>query len=103
MLLYIPNSRLSSTRNAFVHSSVKLWNSLPFDVRSVNSLTSFKYKIKGHLYVTHNTKFIPRLYSLIPIGRAPIHHCRLRLGLSALNFHRFTYNLIDYKSCIHAL
>lgn len=98
-LLPIPFSRLSSTRNGFVHSTVKLWNSLPLDVRSVNSLNTFKLKVKSHLYRQLNPKFIPRLYSYTPLSKASVYHCRLRLGLSALNFHRFTYNFIDFKSC----
>lgn len=97
----IPFSRLSSTRNAFVHSTVKLWNSLPVNIRSVNSLNTFTLKLKAHLYRQYSGKFIPRLYSLAPLGKAPVYHCRLRLGLSALNFHRFTYNFVDDKSCLN--
>ena len=45
--LPIPFSRLSSTRNAFVHSTVNLWNTLPLDIRSVDSLNSFKAPMKA--------------------------------------------------------
>jgi len=98
-ILPTPFSRLSSTRNAFVHSTVKLWNALPLDIRSLDSLNTFKLKVKSRLYRQYSVHFIPRLYSFSPLGRAPVYHCRLRLGLSALNFHRFTYNFIDDKSC----
>jgi hypothetical protein len=94
-----PYSRLSSTRNGFVHSTVKLWNSLSDDIRLSDSLLSFKRKLFLKLYTQFNARFIPQLYSFLPMGNAPVYHCRLRLGLSALNFHRFTYNFIDDKSC----
>ena len=97
--LQVPFSRLSCTRNAFVHSTVKLWNSLELDVRSIDSLYSFKTKLKQLFHKEHNIKFIPTLYSRIPRGTASVYHCRLRLRLSALNFHRFTYNFIDNKAC----
>lgn len=95
----IPPSRLSSTRSAFVHSTIKLWNKLPLDIRIANSVGIFKNRVSSHLSCRYNSKFIPSLYSYSPVGKAPVHHCRLRLGLSALNFHRFTYNLIQHKSC----
>ena len=40
--LPIRYSRLSCTRNAFVHSTVKLWNNLSVDARSVESLPCLK-------------------------------------------------------------
>lgn len=97
--LPIPFSRLSSTRSAFVHSTVKLWNNLSPEIRSINSLFGFKRKVKVELYKQHNVKFIPSLYLFMPLGKASVYLCRLRLGLSALNSHRFTYNFIPDKSC----
>ena len=90
---------LSHVWVAHVHSSVKLWNSLPVELRSVYSLNIFGFKVKIRLYREFNVKFIPKLYSFTPLGKAPVHHCRLRLGLSALYFHRFTYNFIDINTC----
>ena len=63
------------------------------------SLNSFKLKVKAQLYRQFNSKCIPKLYSFSLPGRASVYHCRLRLRLSALNYHRFTYNFIDNKSC----
>lgn len=99
--LPIPYSRLSSTRSGFVHSTVKVWNSLSVDVRSASTLSGFKSKVKRELFKAHNVKFIPAMYMYMPLGKASVHLCRLRLGLSALNFHRFTYNFIPFKSCPH--
>jgi len=98
--LPIPYSRLSSTRNAFVHSTVRLWNNLSVDTRAGTSLSGFKRRVKLDLFKHHNVKFIPSLYSYMPLGKASVNLCRLRLGLSALNFHRFTYNFIPYKTCL---
>ena len=97
--LLIPYSRLSSTRSAFVHSTVKLWNSLDINIRSVDSLNLFKNKVANHCNRHFNPRFIPSLYLFNLPGTAAVHHCRIRLGLSALNFHRFKYNFIDDKAC----
>lgn len=97
--LPIPFSRLSSTRSAYIHSTVKLWNSLELPIRAAVSLNSFRSRVSLHCNKQFNHKFIPLLYSFIPNVEASVHHCRLRLGLSALNFHRYTYNFIDDKSC----
>ncbi len=97
--LPIPYSRLSSTRGGFVHSTTKLWNNLNADVRSIATLSGFKSKMKLSLFKQHNDSFLPTLYMLMPLCKASVYHCRLRLGLSALNYHRFTYNFIPYKSC----
>ena len=96
---YSAHTILTSTRNAYVHSTVNLWNSLSHELRSSDSLYNFKRNIKRLMYVTNHEKYNPMLYSLLPPGRATVYHCRLRLGLSALNLHRFTYNFIDIKSC----
>ena len=40
----------------------------------------------------------PNLYRFY-ISRASVHHCRLRLGLSALNSQRFQYGFISNMSC----
>ena len=98
-VLPIPYSRLSSTRSAFIHSTVKLWNNLDISIRSADTLNTFKNRVTTHCNKHFNPRFIPSLYSFYPTGTAPVHHCRLRLGLSALNFHRFTYNFIEDKAC----
>ena len=42
--------------------------------------------------------FHPNLYRFY-ISRASVHHCRLRLGLSARNSQRFQYGFISNMSC----
>lgn len=97
--LPIPYSRLSSTRNGFVHSTIKSWNSLPDEIRRIDSLTCFKHRLTYMLYKELNDKFIPKLYLYLPLGKPSVYHTRLRLGLSGLNAHRFKYNFINDKSC----
>lgn len=97
--LPVPYSRLSSTKNAFAHSAIKAWNSLPEPIRSCQLLCTFKQLLLSELYKQSNVKFLPKLYSFLPLGNATVYHCRLRLGLSALNSHRFSYNFIANKSC----
>ncbi len=70
-----PYSRLSSTRNSFVHSTVRLWNSLSVELRSVTSLSGFKSRVKDELYKHHNDKFFPSLYSYMPLGKAYVYLC----------------------------
>lgn len=97
--LPVPYSRLSSTKKAFAHSAIKSWNSLPVLVRSSQSLCTFKRLLFSNLHKQFSVQFIPQLYSFLPLGNPTVYHCRLRLGLSALNSHRFTYNFVANKSC----
>lgn len=98
--LPLPFSRLSSTRNAYIHSTVKLWNSLDESLRSSDSFSCFKKGIERHMYKKYNVTYLPYLYRLSPLGRYPVILSRLRMGLSALNSHRFKYNFIGDKSCV---
>lgn len=94
-----PFCRLTSTQRGFAYSTINLWNSLDIGIRQCGSVGAFKRKIELLLFKEYNAKFLPRLYSLVPQSSASIQHCRLRLGLSGLNYHRFTYNFIPDKSC----
>ena len=50
VLLDVPKSRSCIGSRAFVFSAPKLWNSLPFDICTCVSLTSFKLKLKTYLF-----------------------------------------------------
>ena len=83
------------SRNSFVPSSNKAWNNLPVGIRGATSFYIFKSCI-----VNMNKKvdmFHPNLYRFY-ISRASVHHCRLRLGLSALNSQHFQYGFISNMS-----
>ena len=44
--LLIPYCRTSTVYNSFFPSAARLWNSLPPDVKSINSLSRFKFKVR---------------------------------------------------------
>ena len=41
--------RLTSTQHSFTHNGPKIWNELPYDIRSIDSLRLFKKKLKQFL------------------------------------------------------
>ena len=90
---HIPNihTRLVSSGRSYFPSTIKLWNRLPATTVTAPTFKIFKKLIIGP---SGRTK-----YNTMCIGRAGIWLSRLRMGLSALSQHRFTYNLIDDASC----
>ena len=91
-----PASRLSSKRKLFVASTIRHWNSLSEPFRSAGTLSHFKILL--HNKTGSSSPFLPKFYKYM-LGKSAINHSHLRLGLSALNFHRFKYNLINGMSC----
>ncbi|KAF7642062.1 hypothetical protein LDENG_00265250 [Lucifuga dentata] len=52
MLLVIPRSRLKLMGDrAFAVAPPKLWSSLPFHIRTVPALMSFKLRLKTYLFL----------------------------------------------------
>ena len=49
-LLQIPLSKKSWGERAFAHAGPALWNSLPQELKDLNSSTSFKCNLKTHLF-----------------------------------------------------
>jgi hypothetical protein len=91
----IPKARTSMYKNSYIPSSTKSWNELPVTTRNTVSLDSFKKKLK--LNINHINLDYYKQYKKKP----GIWLARLRMGLSALNAHRFTYNFIETPSCDH--
>ena len=91
--LRLPNNRLQSSNNSFFPATAKVWNNLPPPVKNLPTVSSFKNKISIHLPKNP--------YHTLCSGKQGIWLCRLRLGLSALNYHRFTYNLTSNPFCPH--
>ena len=88
--------RLSCVRNLFLFSPMRLWNAMNPALRTSSSIEHFKLNLKKqHL---RTTPFFPHLYSRF-ISKAAVNHTRIRLGLSAINFQRFQYNVVDNMSC----
>ncbi len=50
-LLTLPNINLSTVgARTFYYVAPKLWNSLPFHIRMLDSITKFKTAVKTHLF-----------------------------------------------------
>ena len=45
-----PLSRLRATAGAFSHTAPKIWNTLPYSLRSISRLDVFKKALKTHLF-----------------------------------------------------
>ena len=84
-------SRLSNSIKSFFPSTTRLWNNLPLTTQNAISLNTFKVLIRGQ------NKGNP--YHRSCSGKPGIWLTRLRLGLSALNSHRFLFNFIDSPKC----
>ena len=89
-------AKLSNTRNSFVPSSIKAWNNLPVGILGATSFYIFKSCIVNMNKIID--MFHTNLYRFY-ISRATVHHCRLRMGLSALDSQRFQYGFISNMSC----
>jgi hypothetical protein len=90
-----PYARLTMSRNSFFPSTTRLWNNLPSKSKTALTTIAFKKSLKTPYSNTKNsyfTKCYGQIGNLIT---------RLRLGLSALNSHRFKYNFIESPYCNH--
>ena len=79
---------------SFLPSSVRLWNDLPKEIRTSQTVDTFKTKLSAHLKFRQS--YIP--YLICP-NRNYIQISRMRMGLSALNAHRRKYHFIENSSC----
>ena len=90
--LRLPHNRLQSTNNSFFPSTAKVWNVLSPPIKNSTTVNIFKSKIQPN-----PPKVNP--YHRLCSGKEGAWLCRIRLGLSGLNFHRFTYHLIEDPYC----
>jgi hypothetical protein len=72
--------------------ATRLWNNLDKETKDSSTLPIFKHKLQKSSYK-------PKIYNRKCTGKHGNWITRLRLGLSALNCHRFTYNFIDNPYC----
>ena len=79
---------------SFLPSTIKLWNNLPRDIRSSDSLDTFKQKLSAHL----NMANVYKPYLFCP-NKSFVQIARLRMGLSALNAHRRKVHFIANALC----
>jgi ribonuclease P/MRP protein subunit RPP40 len=80
-------TRLSSSYNSFFPSTTRL----PLTLKNLPTFKSFKYNL--------TKKRKQPLYHRLCSGRKGNWLTRMRLGLSALNAHRFKYNFIHTPNC----
>ncbi len=85
-------TRKVKTYNSFIPKTVRDWNNLDKS-KYTPSLSSFKASYKNGMLRS------PNPLHMYELGDANIHHTRLRLGMSCLRAHLFTYNLIDSPMC----
>ena len=77
---------------SFLPDTVKLWNSLPDNVKQSETLGSFKKKINQYPISNHfDLNFGSRFCQII--------HSRLRLGCSDLNAHKFERHISSFANC----
>jgi hypothetical protein len=91
--LKLPRIRTETYRKSFLPSSVRLWNNLSTNLRKHTSHSAFKEALKRDIFPKPN-----RLFSY-GSGEGLVNHARLRMGLSALNQHRWKYNYIRDTTC----
>ena len=86
-----PRVRSEQYKRSFFPQTTTDWNNLELQIRDKPSLASFSRSVKpaaSHIpWFSHG------------MGRAATNQTRIRLGLSALNAHRKSYNFINYTTC----
>ena len=87
-------TRAVKYQSSYFPATIRDWNFLPSFIKDSNSLNNFKELVCQHLNEI-NTK---KIYSK-GFGLGKINHTRLRLGLSGLNDHLLSYNLIPSRLC----
>ena len=85
-------SNTSLFHNSFLPSTLRQWNSLPVEVRQLNTLSSFKTFLKKDL------QSVPTYY-YCGSRKAQILHARLRTGCSSLNMDLFHKNITESPLC----
>lgn len=93
--LVLPWVRTEKSRNSFLFSSVKLWNSLEISVRECQSVFAFKSALLKVVFS------VPPVNKLVYLGDryTSILHTRLRLRHCGLNFYLFNINCSDSPGC----
>ena len=88
----IPSSKTDIFQRSFIPQTTADWNSLPDHIKTTDSISVFKRFLKSVVNA------VPAFYYL---GDRPeqIIHCRLRLGMSNLNYDLFNRHLTADPSC----
>ncbi|XP_052763148.1 uncharacterized protein LOC128205494 [Mya arenaria] len=78
--------------NSLVPSAIRAWNTLDSSFKSADSIQSFKRLIS-------NTPKVPHYFNTGP-RRLQVHHTRLRLDCSLLNYDLYRKNIISLQACL---
>ena len=91
----VPARRTETYAKSFIPSSTALWNDLPREIQTLESLAIFKQSI-NNLYFQ-----MPNIPSFYYVGERyySVIHCRLRNGCSNLNHDLFTNHLSVHERC----
>jgi hypothetical protein len=94
--IILPFCRLSSTRDSFISSTTKMWNSLNNTIRNVDTLSKFKSELKK-IDETENHA-VPKHYFYGP-RKLNIILTQLRSSASFLNYDLFRVGIVSDQSC----
>ena len=93
--LQVPFARLESYSNSFFPAAVRLWNSLPDNIRQADTEFAFKYRYLKH-FPRPQTK---RLY-YHGLRKTSVHHAKMRIGCSLLNYDLYhNLHVIQSPNC----
>ena len=79
---------------SYIPSSIRLWNKLTVNIRSISTVNTFKINLK--LIYSKTETYKPYLTGHTP---GHIHLSRFRMQLSGLNSHRKKYHFIEHNNC----
>ena len=88
-----PFSRLTMTADSFFPSTIRLWNQLDSSIKLTKYHPSFKFKLKKTRCKAKNLLFYT------DGSKQSVNHARIRMGLSALNHQRYSYDFITQFEC----
>ena len=94
--IFLPFCRLSSTKDYFMPSKIKMWNSLNNNIRNVDTLLKFKSELKK-IGETENHA-VPKHYFYGP-RKLNIILTQLRSSASFLNYDLFRVGIVSDPSC----
>ena len=80
--------------SSFITSAIKLWNELPGDIKSTQSLSSFK----SYVMLSFSVSNVPRYY-LAGDRKLSILHTRIRNNCSDLKFDLFSNGISVHANC----
>ena len=92
--MVVPATRLESFKRSFIPFSIRLWNALSIEVRHAPSVRDFKNNL-------NKDNKEPNVLYYYGSRWASVHHARIRLGCSKLNYDLcFKLHVIDNPSCM---